>query len=62
MAKPDDIRELASRLVTQCVFVEGGIGGFVTKDFGNLIDFVTAPESKIHGPFRKTIQEAYCSR
>lgn len=53
MAKPDDIRGVADWLVNQCVSTEGGIGGFVTKDIGKMVNFITAPRTNIYGPFRK---------
>ena len=60
-AKPDDIRGLANWLVSQCVSHSGGIGGFLTKDIGNLIDYVTAPQTDIYGLFRKIIQIPCCT-
>ena len=52
-AKPDDIRGLADWLAIQCVIGNDGSGGFLTKDIGNMIDFITAPQTDIHGPYRR---------
>jgi hypothetical protein len=58
MAKPDDIRGVADWLLNQCVFTEDGIGGFVTKDIDNMVDFVTAPQTNIYGSYRKVARHA----
>ncbi len=52
-AIPNAIRGLTDWLIGQCVTTGGGIGGFVTKDIGRMISFVTAPKTNIHGPYRK---------
>lgn len=53
-AVPDEIRGMAAWVIDGCVAGSGGgIGGFVIKDISNLSTYVTEPDTKIPGTYRK---------
>ena len=53
MISPDDVRGMAGYVVQQCVADGGGVGGFVTASFENMIDYILNPDTDINGPYRK---------
>ena len=55
MISPDDVRGMAGYVIQQCVVEEGGIGGFVTANFSNMIDYILDPNTDINNPYRELI-------
>ncbi|CAD6593131.1 MAG: hypothetical protein ASARMPRED_007079 [Alectoria sarmentosa] len=47
---PNDIRGMVAYVADQCLGVQRGIGGFVTKRIQGLVDYVTDPTSDIDAP------------
>lgn len=53
-AIPDEIRGMAAWVIDGCVAgTGGGTGGFVIKDISKLTAYVTEPDTKITGTYRK---------
>ncbi|KAL9133977.1 MAG: hypothetical protein Q9175_004843 [Cornicularia normoerica] len=53
-AVPDEIRGMAGWVIDQCVGAGGrGYGGFATEDISKLTAYVTEPDTKISGTYRK---------
>lgn len=53
-AIPDEIRGMAAWIIDGCVAgIGGGSGGFVTRDISKLTAYITEPDTKITGTYRK---------
>ena len=51
---PDEIRGMAGWVLAQCVGGSGeGHGGFATKDISKLTAYITEPDTKLGGNYRK---------
>ena len=48
-ASPDDLREVAA-LTTQRCLIEQEEGGYSTYEFARVVNWITAPEVRVHGP------------
>ncbi|MCJ1227785.1 hypothetical protein MMC12_004444, partial [Toensbergia leucococca] len=48
---PSDVRSLAAWVIGQCVHGEGGIGGFGTLLFENMVNYVNAPTMNFNDPY-----------
>ena len=47
---PDEIRGMAGHVIDQCVLYENGIGGFVTKGFAHLLEYIRISGNWIEAP------------
>ena len=50
---PDQIRGMAGWVISQCIGAGGGLGGFVTGHFGNLVNQMNRPTTNLAAPLRK---------
>ncbi|KAL9118562.1 MAG: hypothetical protein Q9187_004893 [Circinaria calcarea] len=51
MLIPDVIRGLAALVIQNCLVEWGGVGGFVTEGFANMVNHVTAPDANLNSPY-----------
>lgn len=49
---PNDIRGMVGHLINDCVTADG-LGGFATRQFGNLRTYIARSPTNYLGPFRK---------
>ena len=54
MLSPDDVRGMAGYVVQKCVTDGGGVGGFVTSGFSNMVDYVLDPNTNLNDPYRES--------
>ena len=51
---PDDIRNMANEVLNGCVYATPYIGGFATSDLSVMNNWITAEETKLDRPFRRS--------
>ena len=56
MLIPDVIRAQAGWVIQNCLVEWGGVGGFVTKGFANMVNHVTAPDANLNSPYRELVR------
>lgn len=55
MLIPDVIRGLAGQVIQSCVVEWGGVGGYVTEGFANMVNHLTAPDTNLLLPYREPV-------
>ena len=58
---PNQIRAIASHVITKCV-AEAGVGGYATKDISNMLDYLMSPGYNPFLPYRMYSTLSYITR